>query len=124
MLFVYYLLKRNFPDEAFKIVSNVDWLDALSVFKDRRNPPHKLIDAVEKYELKKVNFHRAIDDTKALHAVTLAMKHERNDLKGYINIFGYDPKYGVGKEFPFITYKRQPYHNRGLLPEEYTLPNR
>lgn len=125
LLFVYHLLKRHFPDEADEIVSNVDWLDTLSVLKDRKEYPHKLIDAVEHYRLEKVNFHRAIDDTKALYLVTQEMINERDDLYLYINEFGYNPKYGVsGPRFPFIEYKRQPYHNRGLLPSEDILPKK
>ena len=125
LLFVYHLLKRHFPDEADEIVSNVDWLDTLSVLKDRKEYPHKLIDAVEHYRLEKVNFHRAIDDTKVLYLVTQEMINERDDLYLYINEFGYNPKYGVsGPRFPFIAYKRQPYHNRGLLPPEDILPKK
>ncbi len=125
LLFVYHLLKRHFPDEADEIVSNVDWLDTLSVLKDRKEYPHKLIDAVEHYRLEKVNFHRAIDDTKVLYLVTQEMINERDDLYLYINEFGYNPKYGVsGPRFPFIEYKRQPYHNRGLLPPEDILPKK
>ena len=125
LLFVYHLLKRHFPDEADEIVSNVDWLDTLSVLKDRKEYPHKLIDAVEHYRLEKVNFHRAIDDTKALYLATQEMINERDDLYLYINEFGYNPKYGVsGPRFPFIEYKRQPYHNRGLLPPEDILPKK
>ena len=125
LMFVYNLLKRHYPDEADDIVANVDWLDTVSVLKDRKEFPHKLIDAVEYYEIEKVNFHRAIDDTKALYEVARKMKNERDDLKEYINIFGYNPKYRVsGKHFPFITYKRQYYHNGEMLPENEILPNR
>lgn len=125
LLFVYHLLKRHFPDEADEIVSNVDWLDTLSVLKDRKEYPHKLIDAVDHYHLEKVNFHRAIDDTKALYLVTQEMINERDDLYLYINKFGYNPKYGVsGPRFPFIKYRSQPYHNRGLLPPEDILPKK
>ena len=121
--FVYQLLARHFPDEAFEIVSNVNWLDTMSVLKDRKDYPHRLVNAVKHYNIEEVNFHRAIDDTKALYDVTLAMKSERNDLKEYINVFGYNPKYGVGGiRFPFIVYKSQPYHNRGMLPEDKILP--
>ena len=100
-------------------------MDTVSVLKDRKEFPHKLIDAVEYYELEEVNFHRAIDDTKALYEVTFALKNERNDLKEYVNIFGYNPKYGVsGVRFPFIEYKPQFYHNGGMLPESDTLPKK
>lgn len=109
--FIYFLLKRHFPLEADEIVSNVNWLDTLSVLKDRKKYPHKLIDAVRHYEIEEVNFHRAIDDTEALFEVARAMKYERDDLKEYINVFGYNPKYGPGRfRFPFIKYKKQAFH--------------
>lgn len=116
--FVYHLLKRHFPDEADEIVRNAHWLDTLTVFKDRKEYPHKLIDAVDHYNIEEVNFHRAIDDTKALFEVTLAMKNERDDLKEYIDIFGYNPKWGVsGDEFSFIEYKKQFYNNFMVSPD-------
>ena len=125
LLFVYHLLKRHFPDEADDIVRDVYWLDTLSVLKDRKEYPHKLIDAVEHYDIEKVNFHRAIDDTKALYHVTQAMRNERDDLSEYINVFGYNPKWGVsGDEFSFIEYKAQYYHNGGMLPENKILPKK
>lgn len=123
--FVFHLLARHFPDDAYDIVKNVEWLDTLTVLKDRKKYPHKLIDGVNHYNLETVNFHRAIDDTKALYDLTLAMKNERDDLKDYINLFGYNPKYNVsGLRFPFIEYKAQPYHNYGILPPDRTLPNK
>ena len=119
MLFLYQLLKRNLPDEADDIVSNLKWLDTVSVLKDRKQYPHKLIDAVEYYKVEKVNFHRAVDDTKALYYVTLAMKDERDDLAEYINVFGYNPKYGVGgPRAPFIKYKPQRFRYRIAPPDE------
>lgn len=123
LLFVYHLLARHFQEEAYEIVSNLNWIDTVTVLKDRKDYPHKLIDAVHHYEIDEVNFHRAIDDTEALYDVTLAMKRERNDLIEYVNVFGYNPKFGVsGVRFPFIEYKSQPYHNRGKLPESEILP--
>ena len=122
LLFLYALLKRNFPYDADDIISNLKWLDTVTVLKDRKDYPHKLIDAVKHYGIEEVNFHRAIDDTEALYEVTLAMKRERDDLAEYINVFGYNPKYGVNGRLPFIKYKRQPYHNQGMLPQEKILP--
>jgi DNA polymerase III alpha subunit (gram-positive type) len=122
--FVYNLLKRHYPDEADEIVSNLNWIDTVTVLKDRKEFPHKLIDAVKHYEIEEVNFHRAIDDTKALYDVTQEMKKERNDLKEYINIFGYNPKWGVsGYRFPFITYKRQ-YFTKHMVDQENILPRK
>lgn len=120
--FIFGLLARHFPDDALDIVSNVYWLDTLTVLKDRKKYPHKLCDAVEYYEIEEVNFHRAIDDTKALRDVTIALRNERNDLAEYINIFGFNPKYGVsGIRFPFIEYKRQ-YFSNWMVREDKILP--
>lgn len=123
--FVYNLLKRHYPHEADGIVRNVNWLDTLTVLKDRKAYPHKFSDAVEYYDIDEVNFHRAIDDAKALHEVYLAMKAERDDLGEYINVFGYNPRYGVnGVKFPFIDYKSHYFNNRmvspsNILPRKY-----
>lgn len=122
--FIYNLLRRHFPDEVDEIVSNVDWIDTLSVVKDRKKYPHRLNNVVKKYNLGEFNFHRAIDDTKALYMVTQALKNERNDLKEYRNVFGYNPKYGVeGIRFKFIEYKSQPFNYR-MVAEDRILPKR
>lgn len=122
--FIYYLLKRHYPDEADSIVGNLDWIDTVTVLKDRKEFPHKLIDAVKHYGIEEVNFHRAIDDTKALYNVVQAMIRERDDLEEYINVFGYNPKWGVnGPKFPFIEYKRQ-YFNKGMVPPGRILPRK
>lgn len=124
LLFVYNLLKRHYPSQADDIVSSLDWIDTVTVLKDRKEFPHKLIDAVKHYGIEEVNFHRAIDDTKALYDVTLALKDERDDLDEYVNIFGYNPKWGVsGPKFPFIEYKRQ-YFNKGMVSPANILPRK
>ena len=132
--FIYALLEKYFPNEVDDIVKNVSWLDTLSVLKDRKNYPHKLIDAVKYYKSKdddfrraidNIDFHRAGEDTKALYYVTKAMKKERDDLSEYENIFGYNPKWGVGgKRFEFIKYKAQFYHNKGTLHPNEILPKK
>lgn len=122
--FVYSLLERHYPNEAYEIVSNIKWMDTVTVLKDRKEFPHKLIDAVKYYGIEEVNFHRAIDDTKALYNVTQALKEERDDLKEYINIFGYNPKYGVsGFKFSFIEYKRQ-YFTKRIVDSDKILPRK
>lgn len=122
--FVYTLLKRHFPDDAEEIIGNVDWLDTLTVLKDRKEYPHKLIDAVKYYGIEEVHFHRAIDDTKALRNVAIALRDERDDLAEYINVFGFNPKYGVGGlRFPFIEYKRQ-YFVKRIVSEDNILPRK
>ena len=122
--FIYYLLKRHYPDEADGIVESLDWIDTVTVLKDRKEFPHKLIDAVKHYEIEEVNFHRAIDDTKALYDVVQAMSEERDDLEEYVNVFGYNPKWGVsGPRFSFITYKRQ-YFNKRMVSPDQILPKK
>lgn len=123
--FVYYLLKRHYPDEADEIIENLNYIDTVTILKDRKNYPHRLIDAVEHYDIGNVNFHRGIDDTKALLKVVKAMKEERDDLEEYINIFGYNPRYGINhEEFDFIEYKKQYYHNRGFIDQHEILPRK
>ena len=122
--FIYFLLKRHFPSEADDIVSSLNWIDTYTVLKDRKEYPHKLIDAVHHYGIEEVNFHRAIEDTKALFEVTKALKRERNDLVEYVNVFGYNPKYGVsGLTFPFIEYKPQ-YYSKFMKSSDDILPRK
>ncbi len=107
--FLFYLLLRN-GDPA--ILKGKDKLDLLTVYKDRRSYPHKLCNAIEAYGLsgQVVNSHRAIDDVLATLAVMMEMEKERDDLDRYINLFGYNPKYGIeGKAIGSVTYKPQYY---------------
>ena len=105
--FLYYLLLR---DGDPTILRGKDKLDLLTVYKDRHSYPHKLCNAIESYGLagKVVNSHRAIDDVIATVAVMEEMEKERNDLLRYVNLFGYNPKYGVeGKPIGSVTYRPQ-----------------
>ena len=89
---------------------HLDWLDSLTVYKDRRPYPHKLANAILAYELedKVQNSHRAIDDVLALFEVLKAMDEERDDLGSYVNLFGYNPKYGVsGRRITGVRYEPQ-----------------
>ena len=107
--FLFYLLLRS-GDPA--ILKGKDKLDLLTVYKDRHSYPHKLCNAIEVYGLsgQVVNSHRAVDDVIATVAVMKAMEQERNDLERYVNLFGYNPKYGVdGKPIGTVTYKAQKY---------------
>jgi len=105
--FLFYLLLREGDP---RILKGKDKLDLLTVYKDRRSYPHKLCNAIEAYGLsgKVVNSHRAVDDVLATVEVMKAMEAERDDLCSYINLFGYNPKYGIsGKPIGSITYKPQ-----------------
>ena len=105
--FLFYLLLRHGDPQ---ILRGKDKLDLLTVYKDRRSYPHKLCHAIEAYGLsgKVVNSHRAVDDVLATVEVMKCMEQERDDLCRYINLFGYNPKYGIsGKPIGSITYKPQ-----------------
>ena len=105
--FLFYLLLRNGDPTILK---GKDKLDLLTVYRDRHSYPHKLCNAIDVYGLsdKVVNSHRAVDDVIATVAVMKAMEAERNDLERYVNLFGYNPKYGVdGKPIGSVTYKPQ-----------------
>ena len=110
--FLFYLLLR---DGDPSILKGKDKLALLTVYKDRRPYPHKLWSAIEAYGLagKVVNSHRAVDDVIATVAVMEEMEKEKDDLINYVNLFGYNPKYGVeGKPIGSVTYKPQPYDSR------------
>ena len=107
--FLFYMLLR---DGDPGILKGKDKLDLLTVYKDRRSYPHKLCNAIDAYGLsgKVVNSHRAVDDVLATVEVMKAMEDERDDLLNYVNLFGYNPKYGLGsKPIGTVTYKPQPY---------------
>ena len=107
--FLYYLLLRHGDP---MILKGKDKVDLLTVYKDRHSYPHKLCNAIEVYGLSNqvVNSHRAVDDVIATVAVTLEMEKERPDLENYVNLFGYNPKYGIdGKPIGSVTYKPQQY---------------
>lgn len=68
--------------------------------------------------------HRAIDDVLALFEVLKAMDDEREDLGSYVNLFGYNPKYGVsGRRIVGVRYEPQSF-SKGLTRPEQTLPAR
>jgi len=101
---------------ASSLLKQLKFLDALTIYKDRREYPHKLSDAVSAYSLKTQNTHRAIDDVKASFELLQAMEKESADLDRYINLFGYNPKYGVsGQKISSITYVAQSYYEKDKL---------
>ena len=115
--FLFYMLLRD-GDPA--ILKGKDKLDLLTVYRDRHSFPHKLCSAIEQYGLsgKVVNSHRAVDDVIATVAVMEKMEAERDDLMRYVNLFGYNSKYGIeGKPIGSVTYKPQPYNPRLPLYE-------
>lgn len=120
-LFVKY--RKQHPEWLARF-NEADYLDTLTVYKDRTKYPHKLADAIQLYGLsdKVRNTHRAIDDVAALLEITRAMCAQRDDLLSYVNVFGFNKKYGIsGNTLKKITYHAQGFRN-GIAPPEQTLP--
>lgn len=117
--FLFYLLQPWGLAEALK---KPRFLDALTVYRDRRDYPHKLENAIAAYHLeeKAVNSHRAIDDARAAALLLEAMAEERDDLERYVDLFGTHPRYGLsGRRIASVTYRSQPYERVKPL---YELP--
>ena len=115
--FLFYFLLRHGDATVLK---GKDKLDLYTVYRDRKPYPHKLYNAIENYGLtgKVVNSHRAVDDVLATVAVMEEMEKEKDDLMCYVNLFGYNPKYGIdGKPIGSVTYKPQPYDPKKPLYE-------
>ena len=115
LCFTFYLLAKH-GDPA--ILRGKNKIDLLTVYKDRRDYPHKLKNAIDAYDLagKVVNSHRAVDDVIATVAVMEAMEQEREDLLEYVDLFGFNPNYDPPKPaIRSITYKPQPYNSRKPL---------
>lgn len=110
--FLAYSIYRNRENGKgwMMVFNDCDYLDTLTVYKDRRSYPHKLESAIVEYHLsgKVQNSHRAIDDCKALMEVAKAMDEEKPDLDRYVNLFGFNPKYGPEKnQLKKVTYVPQ-----------------
>ena len=115
LVFLYYLLDAYGLAGALR---GAKFLDAMTVYKDRRPYPHRLADAVEAYALSAQNTHRAIDDTRATVQLLCAMDAEESDLDRYVNLFGYNPKYGLPRpSIKSVTYKPQGFDAIGKLYE-------
>jgi DNA polymerase-3 subunit epsilon len=110
----FFLVKFGCAD----VLKQVRLLDALAIYKDRRDYPHKLSDAIKTYNLENQNSHRAIDDAKATLELLVAMEREKDDLYKYVNLFGYNPKYGAPKpKISSVKYVPQGYDRQKRLYE-------
>ena len=106
--FLYWFLR---PYNQVGVLKKPRFLDALTVYRDRRDYPHKLCNAIEAYQLTGVdNSHRAVDDVRATIRLLEAMTIERDDLLEYVDLFGTHPKYGLsGRPISSVTYRTQAY---------------
>ena len=116
--FLFYLL---YPLGLTEALRAPHFLDALTVYRDRQDYPHKLVNAIEAYGLgdSVVNSHRAVDDARATVALLEAMGREKDDLDRYVDLFGVHPRYGVsGRKISSVTYRSQSYRRGAPLYEK------
>lgn len=119
-------MAERYAQPCSAYLSRADYLDSMTVYKDRRAQPHTLAAAIKVYNLadRVQNSHRALDDVEALFDLCRAMAKERDDLLTYVNVFGYNPKYGVsGRRLSGVTYWPQHFNNYMQAPS-FTLPAR
>ncbi|MCL2460709.1 MAG: 3'-5' exonuclease [Euryarchaeota archaeon] len=114
LLFILELMQRygySLDDSPYSI------LDTITVARDRKEFPHKLIDMMHHYNTNiDANLHRADVDVSVLINVFYSMLHEKNDINYYLNVIGVPPKKNImGYQLPGIRYKDQPWFHIGTM---------
>ncbi len=103
--FLHFFIKKYF-NQNFQITNDI--LDVMAIYKDRHRYPHRLDQAVETYQANVKNTHRAIDDIRATFEVLTKMDDENPNISKYVNVIGYNKKYGVsGIRLPHVRYVAQ-----------------
>jgi len=98
---------RNYHQVNYKIKNDI--LDVMAIYKDRHSYPHRLDQAVAKYQIEIRNTHRALDDVRATFAVLERMHLEKNNVEKYVNVIGFNAKYPIRKpmDLPKVKYVAQ-----------------
>ena len=97
---------RKYYDQNYVIDNDI--LDVMAIYKDRHRFPHRLDQAVETYQAEVKNTHRAIDDIRATFDVLIKMNEQTPNIRKYVNVIGYNKKYGVsGIRLPHVKYVAQ-----------------
>ena len=92
-------------------------LDLMAVYKDRVDYPHKLDSAMTHFGIVSEGHHRAIYDAKVTFELLLKLDQEL-PISPYINVIGYNPKYGLsGVVYPHVKYLEHPYQKGSLLAQ-------
>lgn len=102
-----------------EFMRNHDFLDTMTVLRDRRAGKGNLVDAFHEYGMQdkdnsnpapepgKTICLKGIDEVKHLAYVALKMDQERADLFKYVNLFGLKPNTKPQDRFPHVVYKNQ-----------------
>jgi DNA polymerase-3 subunit epsilon len=94
MAFLHYTLDRL----AGKTFTN-NFIDTLTISRDRHFYPHKLEDMCSRYDIKLEGAHRALNDVHGCLEL-LNKFHDEKPVDEYINKLGYLQKYGAPKWYP------------------------
>ena len=113
--FLFYFLNSFKKADLLK---KIKMLDVLTVYRDRKQYPHRLRDAVSAYSINSGDAHRALYDAQMTFEVLCEMAKEYDDLVQYVNLFGYISKHGVyGQRISSIRYTPQEYNRIKKLYE-------
>ena len=104
---------RKFYERHYEIKNDI--LDVMAVYKDRHKFPHKLDNVVETYAIEVKNTHRALDDVMATFEALLKMNEEKSNLPLYVNVIGYNVKYGISMPMRHIRYIPQGFNGLGEI---------
>ncbi len=100
---------RRYQNRNYQL--SLDVLDVMAIYKDFYSYPHRLESAVNTLNVDILNTHRALDDVKATVEV-LKKLSKITSIDPFINVLGYNPKYGVnGERLKHVSYVPQ-YGNR------------
>ena len=89
----YEIFRRHFHGDAEHFAYNVQFIDPLTIARDRHPYPHKLGDMCKLYGIELPEAHLAMDDGTALVQLVLEM-HRRESILPYLNVAGYKRQYG------------------------------
>lgn len=96
---------KKYHDRHYVLKNDI--LDVMAIYKDRHLFPHRLEAAVKTYQIQEPNTHRALDDIKATLEVLKRMALEKDNVEKYVNVIGYNPKYRVTFQIPYVKYVAQ-----------------
>jgi DNA polymerase-3 subunit epsilon len=92
-------------------------LDTITIARDRKEFPHKLVDVMNHYTYNPTaDLHRADTDVSVLVDVFYSMLHEKNDINCYLDVIGIPPKKDImGYCLPTVRYKSQQWLRLGKI---------
>jgi len=104
-------LRRAYGDNEYTL--DYPAIDVLTITRDMKKFPHKLIDCLKHWEIEYGQLHRALDDTKATYQLFRKLMSKNYMPQAYVNRFGY--RYKPRREFKQIKYIHQNFGKKDVL---------